>query len=592
MTTPRSRSSDSANRHEWRRLWFPCALAVFLAGLVYLNVFGNPFVYDDFHLIVENRTLLDPLNVKALIWKDLTRPVANISFAIDRAIWGSSPFGFHLTNVLLHMLNVAMLFVLAYRLAGDRARAAGPLIRRRLDPVTIATAAAALFAVHPMMTQAVGYISGRSEVLCTAWFLGALLAVRRWMITGGGAALAAAAVLLVLALATKEVAVMFALVALACDRLVLPGTPQERARRLTRFHGPLLILTAAVAALRIAVLLTIEHGDKPAVLWSLLPVELDVVGRYLGMLILPVGQTVFHEVGFPTVTSVGVLIILTTAAGILLRAMRLRRADGLGVFGLIWFLLLLLPSSALVLLDHGEPMAEHRVYLASCGFFLAAGAAAGHAEGFVFRRRLVTRLVVAIGLIVGLGWLGARTILRNVVWGSPIGLWSEAVEMAPGAWVPRVSLGEAFHLANRHDEAIAQFATALQRKPDEPAIYVKLATCFAEVGRVGDARTLFLHLQTIAPASPEASNGLGTVSLLSGQTADARRYFLSTLERQPMNVAARLGLASVEQGPGGNPAEALRWCTEIKSIAPETPGNDECIRRNRERIGIGASPSQ
>src|SRR5688572_28998128 len=97
-----------------------CSLAVVLAGLLYVNALDNPFIYDDHRVIVENRALATPGNFRAVIGHDATRPVAAISYGIDRALWGRGPFGFHATNVLLHMINVALFGLLAWRMAGDR----------------------------------------------------------------------------------------------------------------------------------------------------------------------------------------------------------------------------------------------------------------------------------------------------------------------------------------------------------------------------------------------------------------------------------------------------------------------------------------
>src|SRR5262245_1504483 len=192
----------------------PSFLAVLLAmaaWAVYLNALNNPFVYDDNRTILDNgsiRSLSDP---RAIVLHEATRPVVNFSYAIDRALWGSTPFGFHLTNVLLHIVNVLLVFVLVQGLGtggwglgtGVGTRDQGPRTDQGpgtdLGPGTdqergtrdqgleIATAfiTAALFAVHPMMTEAVGYISGRSDVLSGTFFLLAFLSARRWLVRGG-----------------------------------------------------------------------------------------------------------------------------------------------------------------------------------------------------------------------------------------------------------------------------------------------------------------------------------------------------------------------------------------------------------------------
>src|SRR5207247_10562788 len=85
-----------------------CGVAALLAGLVYLNALHNPFVYDDYHTVVENRSIDRLADVRAIVLHDVTRPVVNLSYAIDRALWGATPVGFHVTNLLLHMLNVIL----------------------------------------------------------------------------------------------------------------------------------------------------------------------------------------------------------------------------------------------------------------------------------------------------------------------------------------------------------------------------------------------------------------------------------------------------------------------------------------------------
>src|SRR5207249_190081 len=122
------------------------------------------------------------------------------------------PFGFHLTNVLLHMANVVLLFVLAHRLAEDRLRRKSTTAP---NPDVVALTAAVLFAVHPMMTEAVGYISGRSEVLCGTFFLVAFLYARGWMLGGPKSWWLLTVALWVAAVASKEIGVVLPFVLLA-----------------------------------------------------------------------------------------------------------------------------------------------------------------------------------------------------------------------------------------------------------------------------------------------------------------------------------------------------------------------------------------
>src|SRR5439155_17873048 len=88
-----------------KRSAIACGAAALLGGLLYLNALHNPFVYDDYHIVVENPSIRHLGNLRGILLYRVTRPIVNLSYAIDRALWGTQPFGFHVTNVLLHMLN-------------------------------------------------------------------------------------------------------------------------------------------------------------------------------------------------------------------------------------------------------------------------------------------------------------------------------------------------------------------------------------------------------------------------------------------------------------------------------------------------------
>ena len=357
---PVSRGADLPPKLK-RRGTFACAIAIVLAGLVYANALDNPFVYDDHRIIVENKSLADLSNVRAILWHEVTRPVVNFSYAIDQAIWGPAPFGFHLTNVLLHMINVGLFALLVW---GSTQR-----------PHLIAPMAALLFAVHPMMTEAVGYISGRSEVICGTFFLAALLSARASIVHRRTWWLVPAIVFWLLALGSKEIAAMFPFVALAYDRWVIRGDRAEEKRRLLGLHVPLFGLAAVLVIVRLVVFTTMEHGGGIVPQWSFAFVEIEAMRRYLMMLLLPTGQALYHSIsptGLTSLQTLTAMVVLVLLVGLIWTR---RKAAPLQSFGLLWFLLLLLPSSALVILDRGEPMAEHRVYLASCGVFLTLAAA-------------------------------------------------------------------------------------------------------------------------------------------------------------------------------------------------------------------------
>jgi len=225
------------------------------------------------------------------------------------------------------------------------------------------------------------------------------------------------------------------------------------------------------------------------------------------------------------------------------------------------------------------------------GAFLIAGLAVDRLVGWLAARGATSTLVltsVTLAIVVA---FGGRTYLRNEIWSDPLVVWLDAAERAPSSWFPALMLGEELHRIGQHDQAIGAFRRAIQARPSEPGPHGKLGLCLAELGDLDGAAAEFARQHELNPAAADATNGLATVALLRGDLKTARLRYLDTLAIDDINIAARRGLAAIEEAPGGNPSEALRWCEDIKRLAPETPGNDDCIRRNQDRIAGRTSGS-
>lgn len=525
-------------------------LAVLAAVAVYLNALDNPFVYDDFRTVRDNPTITDPGNLAAIVGGDATRPLVNLTFALDRAAWGPGPFGFHLTNVLLHAVNVWLLYTLALALAGDRRRGT-------LGPEVAAFVTAAAFAVHPMMTQAVGFISGRAEPLCAVFFLAALLAARRWLVERRPAWLLAAIGLWVPALLSKEIAVTWPVVVLLYDLLVLEDTPARRRARVLRVYVPAAVVLVGFAWLRLHVL-SGEYADHQGVFWRHVLVELEALRQYVSLLVVPAGQSIFHGLtAIDQPFSAAGLRMLAWAAALVALTVIVRRRAPLASFGLGWFLVGLVPSAVLVIFNLGEPMAEHRVYLASCGFFVAVGAVAARALDLAAQRGATARLAMRAALVGWLILLAGLTVSRNAVWGDPVALWLEAVGRSPDIWVPHVGLGQSLHAAGQREEAVVAYRRAIDLRASQPEPYVLLGSCLIELGRPDEAALVFEDLRRVAPRSADPFNGLGAVALFGGRHAEAKAYFEKALELEPGNRSALAWLQRLAALDAGVPATGV-----------------------------------
>lgn len=515
-----------------------------LAIVPYLNTLHHPFVFDDKTEILENPSIRDITDTGGILRYNVTRPLVNVSYALDFAGSRLNPFGYHVTNVGLHTLNVLLVFLVVRRLWNGLSASQGSA-----DPVVAAGVVASLFAVHPVMTEAVGYISGRAELLCSTFFLSSFLALTRSLVDSSRAWALAGVLLLVLALASKEQAVILPILLLAYD--VLRSGPRSVRTLRWRLHLPLLGGVLLLGVARVALYMRIEHPETAAFGWQYLPVQVVVLARYIGLLILPSQQSIVHPVEM--VNSLLDVRLLVAGGVVMLlvgEAIRCRRRSPLVTFGIIWFLTVQAPAAALMLLaDRGQPMAEHRIYLASIGFFAAATASvAGLVMPVVrFPRH---RLVLATALSAAVLALATATVARNRVWSDPIRLWEDAARKAPNTFITAYGVADAYLSVGDCPSAVPAYRRAQTLRPDDPRPVLGLAACLQEE-REGSAA--------------------------------ARQVLRAAAARMPNDVQVRLALATLEE-QARNPGESLRLCREVLSLAPGRRDAADCVVRSERAL--------
>jgi tetratricopeptide (TPR) repeat protein len=559
-------------------------LPAVLGGLVYLNALHNPFVYDDAFTVLRNPSLRDLSNWRFLLVFNRFRPLVNLSYAFDVAFWGAQPFGFHVTGLLLHLTTVVLLFFWTRDLVADEQARANPTAqdapRSLLAPFTTAM----LFAVHPLLTEAVVYTSARSELLCAVFSLGALLLARR-AVAGRRLAWLPAALCWLLAIASKESAVAVPLVFLAWDRLLGPGEPPERRRRLLRLHLPLLTLVLAGGMARVALFLRQEaHGQLPREVWQNACTELTILWRYLRLLVMPVQQSVFHPAHrVASALEAKVLLAAAAIAAVALLGWLLRRRLPVVVLGLLWFPLFLAPSSVIPLF---ELMAEHRIYVASAGIFLAAGALLARLTLWWRAQGFAPRLVEVL-LVVLVATLCLLTLRRNEIWSDPVMLWDDAARKAPLTWAPHYALAEALRARGDCSDALPVYRRAIQLMPADSRARVNLAGCLVQLDRPEEARVELEATLAVDPRSAEVHNDLGMLAMRAHQPLEAMRHFQQAAQLDPRNVESRMNLAAMYERGLHRPDAALKLCEEVERIQPGLEAARECMARNRGAAKAG-----
>jgi Tfp pilus assembly protein PilF len=573
-TTVAGRRTKREHKHSWLNRFGGGVVAAVLAVFVYANALFVPFVYDDQDTVVANPSIVDLSNVRFILTHSPFRPVVNVSYAIDHSIWGHTPFIYHLTNVLLHAVVVLLLFLFLRRACADaRARVAGPTGPHPMDG-WIAAHGALLFAVHPLLTEAVAYVSGRSELLCALFVLSTLLIARGAMERGGMRWLAAG-ITGVLALLSKEVAVALPMLLLAYDWLLFPGEAAARRRRTLFIFVPSVIVLALAAVYRLSVAEGPMSAESPALnLWT----QAIVVWRYVGLFFIPFGQSIMHAVH--TVTNLAdpkALVALCGLAAVVAAAVSLRRSVPLTSFGILWFLLVIAPSSSVVALREG--MAEHRAYLASAGIVMALAGLAVASRSLSSRERPGALAVAGVfALTVVLGFL---TVARTQLWRDPVLLWRDAIRHAPGMWEPHYALADTLRAREDCASAVSEYEIVVQMRPRHRDGFTNLGICLAQTNRTAEAEAAFNRALEIDPRFARGYTNLGALALLTGQPERARDMYLRALDIEPQNVLALMQLAGLYENVFKDYHAAARMCGEARAAAPATPNVGDCVERNQ-----------
>jgi protein O-mannosyl-transferase len=410
-------------------------LLALAAAIAYLPSLIGPFHFDDYNVIVHYPTVHS--------WTSLferagggVRALLKASYALNWSL-DSGPLGFHVVNIALHASNATLLFFIGARLFPERGHA----------PALIA---ALLFALHPMQTEAVTYISGRSSSLMATFYLGALLAYVR------GAHWAWSGLLFVLALATRETAVTLPAALLLVE--LSRGTPWRSVAQRQWPHWTLLAAGAAVLLLSPRYFELLAYGFGERGLGDNLLTQIGGISYLVWHLVS------LHDLNIdpalPTLTewtpALAVQALLLGAL-VALGIASLRRRPWLA-FGILWFFLQLAPTNSIV--PRLDVANDRQLYLACWGLFIALAV------------QIEWPRLAVIGITV---IFAGASIARQLDYRDEITLWEASVRASP--WNARAhnNLGYAYYLAGRKAEAKRAFQSAVFLDPTAKKARANLA---------------------------------------------------------------------------------------------------------------------
>jgi tetratricopeptide (TPR) repeat protein len=533
--------------------WAPAAISAGLAVLVFA-AFGQTsrhgFInFDDNDYVYQNPVVSRGLTRQGLAWAFGVHavnwhPLTWISHMVDCQIYGLRPGGPHLTNVLLHLAAVILLFF-ALR------RATGALWRSAF--------VAAVFAIHPLRAESVAWVAERKDVLSGLFFMLTLLAYLNWVRQPTARwRYGLVLVLYTLGLMSKPM-----LVSLPLVLLLLDYWPLQRKLPFARLLIEKLPMLALSVAAGLATIFAQSSNIGSLESYSF-PMRLANAAVscaiYLRQMIYPAGLGLFYP--YPHLGLPAGEIALATLALLAISAvvwMQRRRQPWLAV-GWLWFLIMLLPVLGIIQMGR-QAHADRYTYLPQIGLYLALTWSAWN----WLEKRASNRIIAGVASVLVLGGLLLCAHRQAAYWKDSETIWAHTVAVTKNNEPAHLNLGAALLLEGRVDDAIAEFQTALSLNATVPEAHYDLASAYLQEGRVDEAAPELTEALRLDPDFAAAHFSLGNIFFQRRQWNDAIAHYQAALKIRPAYLEARLNLANalMESGRADDAIDQFRAALQL-----------------------------
>ncbi len=475
-------------------------LLIILTVSVYANSLFNRYAYDDYEFLVDNPAVHSLKNwpsyftssgsTSAFIKFAHYRPLATLNFAAGYSLWGDNPFGFHLLSLIYHLINVILVFLLLTKL---------------LTQDISAFWGAALFAVHPVQTEAVSWISSQGNLLALIFYLTAIIVFLKYLeeqqqsqktrkpkgelflekrplplspprknfnwladklLNPSMKAIFIISLCFLLAIFTKEMAITLPLILLLIN-FIYGDKTMRKPRSISLLLVPLIIIAAGYLVVRTAVLQRVAMrgfwGGSP--FGTMLTMSV-VIFRYLGLLIVPVKQRVLYDLPVFASLSWQPLLAFSGLLAIGTVTFLLFKRNRAAAFGLLFFFITLLPVSNIIPIT--LLIAERFLYFPILGLIIFGLALldqfTGKPEDGGGVENIPNQLCFILASIILL--FSAATFQRNRAWYDDLTLWTNNLKTSPKLAEVHFNLATALNRYQRYDEAARSYRRALALKPD------------------------------------------------------------------------------------------------------------------------------
>ena len=571
--------------------WLQIMILVFVCAAVYINSLPNGFVFDDYAVIVENKYLkLSTINLASFFNQSYYnvaggeasyRPLATLSYYLIYAIDGLNPFFYHLLSVLLHLVNVVLIYRLVHL-----------LLKHRFT----ALIAGLLFACHPVLTEAVDGIAYNEDLFAAAFFLLAFLFYLKSSthnLRSSRFNYGLSLFFFLLGLLSKEMAITLPAIILLYDVSIknevdrqsfslqpILSTIKDRGL----FYSGYMVVSLLYLSIRFFVLYNPQESIKP-IYGNLVERIIFLPGHifsFIKLAFFPVNLTADYVFSYPHhFFAISNLIGFIFVAGLVVLSVFVFKNSKEIFFGIWWFFITLFPVYNIIPIYN--PFAERFLYIPLIGFCMLVAIAFNTLMNQRLSATVTVKVLSSVAIIILLSFYATVTISRNRDWKDSLTLWSKTVMNSPNSNIAHGSLGRAYQDLGRLEEAIREYKKAIEIFSHDYKAYYNLGVIYDRQGALKEAVANYKRTIVINPAFINAHFNLGNIYHNQGLLDEAIHQYRKVTELDAADFEARNNLGVVYARQGKLDKAIAQW-EKVLEIEPQNKSAGENISKAKEMI--------
>jgi len=535
----------------------------FLIIALYWRVYEYDFVSLDDSFIYDNPHLKDGLSIRNIIWAfsnysaSLWIPVTWISFFLDYELYGMNPGGYHITNVILHVFNTLILFVILYQIT-----------QKKWQSFFVA----ALFSCHPIHVESIAWITERKDVLSTFFLMLFLYTYLQYTKKENFVSYITAMFFFLLGLMTKPMLVTVPIVLILLDYWPLARFKKTSKLRIFLEKVPFLYFSFMVSAV------TVFSQAKTG---ALVPLDsINIINRienavssyiaYLVQIFLPINLAVvypyeqyfsFWEVFIKFV----IFVVITTLF------YRLHRKHPYLIVGWLWYVISLLPVIG-IFQSGAQSHADRFVYIPFIGIYIILAWGTPHFLQVLKTPRVISTIIFFIILPV----LSTMTWFQIGYWQNSNTLYAHTLSVTKNNWLIHNNYGKVLEEQGKEQEATEHFEDAMNIKPEISVLHLNLANNLYRLGKISEAEKHYketIEVSNDNEVTAKAHNRLAFIYQIQRKNSAAIKHYKEALRIKPTQVKTLNNLAILLAQTGDFSDAALNFNKALEL----SPQNEETL---------------